>query len=164
MTINRLLSPMKALRTLRKTPALLDALLRDTTQEQAATLRDGPDGWSVLFIACHLREFEAIYRARIEQMLAEDTPTFAIYPSNDELAERNAYALQDLRAVLADTRAHREALIARLEGLSDEQWLRAGLHPEQGPATVLDAAINAGLHDIDHAEQILRCLASAADR
>jgi hypothetical protein len=163
MAINRLLSPMKALRTLRKTPALLDALLRDVTQEEAATLRDGPDGWSVLFIACHLRDFEAIYRARIELMLTEEQPTFEL-TDNDELARRNAYAAQDLRAVLAETRAGRRSLLARLEQLSDEQWLRVGLHPEQGPTTVLDAAINAGLHDVDHAEQILRCLASTADR
>ncbi|MBC8074994.1 MAG: DinB family protein [Chloroflexales bacterium] len=159
MTINRLLNPMKALRTLRKTPALLHALLRDTTQGQSSTLRDGPDGWSVLFIACHLRDFEAIYRARIEQMLAEDAPTFTLVAENDEQAERNAYAAQDLRAVLADTHAQRQSLIARLSALSDEQWLRVGQHPEQGQTTVLDAAINAGLHDIDHAEQILRCLA-----
>jgi hypothetical protein len=163
MAINRLLSPMKALRTLRKTPALLDALLHDVTQEEAATLRDGPDGWSVLFIACHLRDFEAIYRARIELMLTEEQPTFEL-TDNDELARRNAYAAQDLRAVLAETRAGRRSLLARLEQLSDEQWLRVGLHPEQGPTTVLDAAINAGLHDVDHAEQILRCLASTADR
>jgi hypothetical protein len=163
MAINRLLSPAKALRTLRKTPALLDALLRDVTKEDAEALRDGPDGWSVLFIACHLRDFEAIYRSRIELMLEKDAPTFTL-TDNDELAERNAYAAQDLRAVIAETRAGRESLIARLAGLSDEQWLRAGLHPEQGPTTVLDAAINAGLHDIDHAEQILRCLAPAADR
>jgi hypothetical protein len=163
MAINRLLSPMKALRTLRKTPALLDGLLRDVTQEEAATLRDGPDGWSVLFIACHLRDFEAIYRARIELMLTEEQPTFEL-TDNDELARRNAYAAQDLRAVLAETRAGRRSLIARLEQLSDEQWLRVGLHPEQGPTTVLDAAINAGLHDVDHAEQILRCLAPTADR
>ena len=157
MTIIRLVSPMKALRTLRKTPILIDNLLRDVTQAQATTLRDGPDGWSILFVACHLRDFEAIYRARIEAMLSEDAPTFAL-TNNDELAERNAYAAQELRAVLADTRAQRQSLIARLEALSDEQWLRTGQHPEQGPSTVLDAAINAGLHDIDHAEQMLHCL------
>ena len=159
MTITRLLNPTKALRTLRKTPALIDAVLRDVSQEDAATLRDGADGWSILFIACHLRDFEGIYRARIEQMLAEDDPTFTIYATNDELAERNAYANQSLRAVLEDTRAQRHSLLARLEALSDEQWLRTGVHPEQGPCTVLDAAINAGLHDIDHAEQMLHCLA-----
>lgn len=37
-------------------------------------------------------------------------------------------------------------------------WLRAGTHPAQGPATLLDVAINAGLHDVDHLEQLARCL------
>jgi len=33
------------------------------------------------------------------------------------------------------------------------------MHPSQGPATLLDVAVNAGLHDVDHLEQIIRCLA-----
>jgi hypothetical protein len=41
--IHQLVNPAKALRTLRKTPVLLDRLLRGLTQAQAATLRDGGD-------------------------------------------------------------------------------------------------------------------------
>jgi len=32
------------------------------------------------------------------------------------------------------------------------------VHPEQGPGTLLDVAVNAGLHDLDHLEQLARCL------
>lgn len=156
--IVRLINPAKALRTLRKTGALLEDMLRGVTQAQAAELRDGPDGWSALHVVCHLRDYEITYRERIELMLAQDNPNFVVI-SNEAWEARGDYANQDLRAVLADIAARRAALIARLEGLSDEQWLRPGAHPLQGPATVLDVAVNTGLHDIDHIEQIMRCLA-----
>lgn len=154
--IKRILSPMKALRTLRKTSALLGASLRERSQEEAATLRDGPDGWSILFIACHLRDYEIAWRERVELMLEADNPTFSTFDHHEVVAS-HSYAGQALQAILADLLTRRAALIARLEALDDAQWLRPGLHPEQGPGSVLDVAINAGLHDLDHLEQITRC-------
>lgn len=154
----RLVNSVKALRTLRKTSVLLDALLKDVTQAQAEALTDGPDGWSVVFIVCHLHDFEAIYTQRVEDMLGTVHPTFRIMPSNDEMVVQNDYAHQDLRQVLADLGQRRQNFIALLEGLTDEQWQRTGVHPQQGEATVLDVAINTGLHDVDHLEQMARCL------
>lgn len=156
--IQRILSPVKALRTLRKTAALLDTALAGVTPEQARILRDGIDGWSILVIVCHLRDYEIAWRERVEQMLAYDNPTFISFDHLD-LVERHAYTQQDLRAVLADLAARRAGFVERLAGLSDDQWLRTGLHPEQGPGAVLEVAINAGLHDLDHLEQISRCRA-----
>lgn len=155
--IRRIVSPTKALRTLRKTAALIERTLRDVSQADARTLRDGPDGWSVLFIACHLRDYELVWRERVDLMLAQENPTFATF-DHHEVIEVNRYADQDLRAVLADLAARRAGLLALLEGLDDEAWLRCGLHPDQGPGSVLDVAVNAGLHDIDHLEQLARCL------
>jgi hypothetical protein len=156
--IRRILNPFKALRTLRKTTALLDGTLAGVTQAQAASLRDGDEGWSVLFIACHLRDYESFLRERVELMLAEEQPMFRNF---DQLAlvETNAYAEQKLDAVLADLAERRASLIECLEQLDDARWLREGYNPEQGPGSVLDVAINAGLHDLDHLEQITRCLA-----
>jgi DinB superfamily len=156
--IRGILNQGKALRTLRKTAALLDSTLRDLTTEQASTLRDGPDGWSVLLIVCHLRDYEIAWRERTEAILAHDHPVFTTF-DHMALVETNQYARQDLHAVLRDLAERRAALIARIEPLDDAQWLRSGAHPEQGPGTLLDIAINAGLHDLDHLEQITRCLA-----
>ena len=78
---------------------------------------------------------------------------------NDALARDGHYAAQSLAAVRADLRARRAALLDRLAGLDAARWQRPGHHPQQGAATVLDVAINAGLHDIDHLEQIARCRA-----
>jgi hypothetical protein len=160
--IQQLISPAKALRTLRKTHVLLGELLRGVGQHHAAMLRDGPEGWSVLQIVCHLRDYEIAYRERVELMLAEENPTFTVI-TNEEWEARGAYASQNLRAVFDDIRARRATFVGRLEGLADEQWLRRGLHPLQGPATVLDVAVNTGLHDVDHLEQIARCLEPLRD-
>jgi hypothetical protein len=152
----RILNPAKALRTLRKTSALLQRALVDCDQAAATTLRDGPDGWSILFIACHLRDYERIVAARVGLILTEDDPTL---PAIDNAAaERSGdYAHQELTAVLADLQARRAALLTRLTALDVAAWARSGHHPTQGHGTLLDVAINTGLHDIDHLEQIAQC-------
>lgn len=154
----RILNPDKALRTLRKTPALLDLVLNGLGEAAASALRDGPDGWSILYIVCHLRDYERVVAARVELMLASDDP---VLPSmdNDALARDGDYAAQSLAAVRAGLRARRAALLDRLTDLDATGWQRPGHHPQQGAATVLDVAINAGLHDIDHLEQIAHCRA-----
>lgn len=153
----RLINPGKALRTLRKTPLLLTNLLDGVSDEQARALRDGPDGWSVLWIVCHLRDVEAIFTRRVHDLLAAPDPVFQV-TENDELIRRGDYDRQSLGAALEAYLAGRRAFIALLEPLDDEQWQRAGTHPSQGPATLLDVAVNTGLHDVDHLEQIARCL------
>lgn len=159
--IQRIVNPMKALRTLRKTSVLLDATLSTVSQAEAAARRDGPDGWSILFITCHLRDYEIAWRERVELMLVEDHPTFPAFDHHEAIVA-HAYAAQDLQAVRADLQARRQSLIARLEGLDAAAWLRTGVHPEQGPGTILDVAINAGLHDLDHLEQLARCVVPSA--
>jgi hypothetical protein len=166
--MHRLVNPAKALRTLRKGPPLLHAVLAAVTQEQALTARDGADGWSVLWIVCHMRDVEALFTQRVRDLLEQPDPVFTVVP-NEELIRQGDYDRQELRAALVAYVTRREALIALLEPLTDAQWLRAGTHPLQGPATLLDVAVNAGLHDVDHLEQIVRCLAlpsstSTADR
>lgn len=156
--MHRLLNPSKALRTLRKTPILLESLLQGITQEQALTLRDGDDGWNIVFIVCHLRDFEPVGAQRVRDLLAHPDPTFAT-ASVDDFIRDNSYATADLHQALAAYLQLRRETIALLEPLTDEQWLLTGIHPAQGPATLLDVAVNAGLHDVDHLEQIARCLA-----
>ncbi|NJM07432.1 DinB family protein [Candidatus Gracilibacteria bacterium] len=95
--------------------------------------------------------------ARVRTLLDEQPDAVLAGIDIHALAQQNDYAAADLRAALATFIARRQQFIAVLEALSDEQWLLAGVHPEQGPATVLDVAVNSGLHDIDHIEQIIRC-------
>jgi hypothetical protein len=155
--MNRILSPAKALRTLRKNPLILNAVLAGISQQQAETLRDGADGWSIVYVVCHLRDYERIVAERIGLILREDRPLLADM-DNAALIGQNRYAEQSLESTLADLSGRRGALLELLAGLSDEQWLRPGVHPAQGEGTVLDIAVNAALHDIDHIEQLVRCV------
>lgn len=157
MAIKRLLPPAKALRTLRKNSLLVAYLVKDVSQEQAEQWRDGADGWRIIDIICHLRDMEPLFRARVEDTVNQPGAIFRTRDQN-EMAAEAASVPQDLRAALAEFQASRASHIAMLEGLTDEQWLLTGSHPEQGPATVLEVAVNTGLHDVDHLEQILHCL------
>lgn len=154
--MHQLINPSKALRTLRKTPAMLQHALVGLTQHEATSRRDGSDGWNILFIVCHLYDIEGLYIERIQLLLNQPGAIFTNI-SNDDLIARNHYEAQQIDHALAGYLAQRQTCIRLLEGLTDQQWQIAGIHPQQGPASILDVAINIGLHDIDHIEQILRC-------
>lgn len=156
----RVLSPAKAVRTLRKTPVLLAAALAGVTPAQFGSLRDGVDGWTIHEIVHHLRAYETALAERVQLLLTENDPVFPVVASLSPPAPDTMSAVP---ALLARLHADRAALLVTLEGLTDAQWERAGTHPQQGAATLLDVAINAGLHDVDHIEQILHCRPPAPD-
>lgn len=151
-----ILSPVKALRILQKTPLILNGLLENVTTPQARAARDA-EGWSVLEVMCHLRDYERIVNQRVCDTLAKDQPMLAVF-TNSELQALGEYSRQHVQPVFHDFVHRRRELIALLEDLREDQWMRLCVHPGQGPGTVLDIAINAGLHDVDHIEQISRCL------
>ncbi len=147
-------------RLMRQTCDLLGHLLTAVDQTAATTLRDahdGPKGWTVLEVVCHLRDYDGIFRARAQRMLAEEYPALA--PSDHKaLAVERAYNAQDLRQVYAELVESRQETIELFKGLDEEDWARAGLHPERGHFTLTDAAVQVGTHDVIHLEQITRIL------
>jgi hypothetical protein len=153
-----MLSTEKALRSLRKTPAILDFVLRDVDQSRAQTARDGKDGWNVLEVVCHLNDLETIYTERARLILAQDNPHFAPVDQVG-LVAANRYAEQHFRQMLARFHEKRGQFLALLEGLTPEQWERHGVHPETGDTTLRELAVNTALHDLNHIEQIVKALA-----
>jgi hypothetical protein len=133
-------------------------VLEGVSQTQAAQLRDGPDGWSVLEIMCHIRDYQDIYLERIEDMLGKDNPTFKSY-DRFELIQQNDYAGQNLRAVSEGYSGTRDRFIELLNSLNDEQWERRGRYPNAGSeSSVSKIALQLLAHDNDHIEQIMRVL------
>ena len=138
----------------------LGHVLADVTQEGAQTIRDGDEGWSVLEILCHLRDYQAIFAERIRRILAEDNPTFTPYDETARLAlvVENDYANQDLRAVFADYAATRRHMIDRLASLDEYQWRREGRFAVDDVVDLTMPVVHTLLHDADHTEQIARIL------
>jgi len=137
------------------TARTLGHLLAPVSQEQATTLRDGADGWTIVEVVCHLRDFDGFFRGRAELLLAEETPLLPAYDHEAIAIARNYNAdrLTDAYAALLRSRAATQALFA---GLTEEQWKRGGIHPEVGPFSLTDAAFQVSLHDQTHTEQILK--------
>lgn len=138
----------------------LTHILADVSQEQASALRDGDDGWTVLEIMCHLRDYQAIFAERIRRILEEENPTFRLYDETSRLAmvAENEYAKQDLRAVLRDYMSTRRAIIQRLAPLDDAHWRREGRFAADDVVDLTMPVVHTLLHDADHSEQIARII------
>ena len=147
----------RLIRGLKQNATVLEGILLGVSQADAAGSTDGPDGWSVLQIVCHLRDLEEIFNQRVALILAGGNPA---YPRIDveALARERDYAGQDLRAAEAELRAHRRRFVATLERLTPDQWEMTGVHPVYGPQDVERLVFQTAFHDVDHLDQITRCL------
>jgi hypothetical protein len=156
-----ILTPDRTLMYLRKSPGILSAILKDVSQERAQQATDGPDGWSVVEIVCHLRDYEDIFLERAHLMLAQDNPKLPGH-NQEELARERNYKIQKIKEAFDGYLSHRQRFVNLLSGLSEQQWHRPGLHPNWGDINMLELGTNAALHDLNHAEQIVRALGTGA--
>lgn len=143
-----------------KSYQILVLVLEGVSQEQAQNISDGPQGWNVLEILCHLRDYQAIFFERIERILDEDYPIFRLYDADARLAMviENDYANQDLRHVLDNYCSTRREIINRLSPLQDEQWERLGRFAMDDEVDLTMPVVHVLLHDADHIEQIAHIL------
>lgn len=143
---------------LKKTHLILCALLKNITQQQAQELRDGADGWNILEIICHVRDYQDIFYGRLKQILEEDNPTFKVYDevAREAMITENDYANQDLKLIVEDYCKTRDHLVNFLSELEEHQWQRTGVHPMLGEVDITVPIFHTILHDADHSEQIAR--------
>jgi hypothetical protein len=146
-----------------KTCLMLGNIIQNITQEQATTLRDGPEGWTVLEVVCHLRDFNQIFLDRARMMIDQDYPQLPAY-NHEQMAIERGYNQDSLLQAYIDLVKARRDMIEFFRDLTLEQWERAGVHPERGHFTLTDAVIQVGTHEVDHLEQITRILAQGAAR
>lgn len=146
--------------SLKRTHLVLGMLLGGVTQEQAQQLKDGPDGWSILEIMCHLRDFQTIDMERVQRILNEEKPMLVVYDAaaREAMVAENDYAHQNLKAVFDEYVRTRERFIELISGLDEARLERTGHHPMYGEIDTTVPAFHAAMHDIDHTEQIARVL------
>ena len=152
-----LYTPWRMMRALRKNPVILQGLIKNVWQDQARRFKDGPDGWSVVEIVCHLRDLEELFYLRALRMLNENEPVFEAF-DQEEMARQGNYINQTLTRVLGEFLEKRRRTIHFFDNLTPEQWQRTGIHPEAGKITILEQAFQIGSHDTDHIEQIIRAM------
>jgi hypothetical protein len=123
--------------TLRATPARLKAALKG--MPKALWLwTPAPGKWSILEIACHLRDMERdAYLARYRRLLAEEEPMLPDVDGDVYALERDYRAQKPAEVLREWTRLRRESL-RLLAGVKAAQWSRRGTHQTAGPLTVAD--------------------------
>ncbi len=142
---------------MRTTCDTLGHILKNVTKEQSTDLHDGPEGWSIIEIVCHLKDFNEIFYNRAQMMLNEDNPRLPAYDHEQMVIEKD-YRNQDLAYTYLELSNKRKEFVEFFKSLDDNQWQRTGIHPERGHFTMLDALLQVGLHEMDHIEQITRIL------
>ena len=146
------------LKIIGKTTQTLHNVMRNVSPAQARALRDGASGWTALEVLCHLADFDEIFYDRAVQIRDTDEP--ALQPrDHEQMVIDGNYNAQELDTVLAQLQTSRKRYIAFFEALTEDQWQRAGIHPERGRFTLTDALAQVATHDNDHIEQLTRILA-----
>ncbi len=149
------ITPERYLLGLRKTPVLLNAILRGVSQEQARQCTDGPDGWTVIETMAHIRDYDELSVKRMQIILDQDKPTLPGMDMQANTRRRDMAKLTDEFSAYIES--HKK-LIALLSGLSPEQWERRCVHPNYGEITLLELTVSMMWHDVNHIEQIARSL------
>lgn len=141
--------------TVETTCKIIGNVLAGISQQEAATWRDGDDGWTVLEVLCHLRDFDGFFYERAAMMVERDYPQLPAY-DHEALAIERRYNEQNMQQVYCELVESRARFRTFLAGLTNEQWKRSGMHPERGHFTMVDALVQVVTHDITHLEQITR--------
>jgi uncharacterized damage-inducible protein DinB len=149
----------EAVAILRRTPAVLDALLRDLPDGWTAA-NEGSGTWSPFDVVGHLIHGERtdwIGRARIilEQGDQRAFDTF------DRFAQFELSRGRTLASLLDEFAAARQESLRALEALAlrDADLDRRGRHPALGSVTLRQLLATWVAHDLDHLAQISRVLA-----
>ena len=145
---------------LERAPRTVAALLAEMPPA-LLTRRPRPGKWSAHEHACHVARVDPIFRARLDRMLAEDTPLIVSYdPDADEAPD--ALLRMDLAASLAAFTRHRAAFVERVRALGPADWARGAEHTEHSHYSVFVMLRHLALHDMLHAYRIEELLLNKA--
>jgi uncharacterized protein (TIGR03083 family) len=121
--------------------------------EETIARRVRPEKWSVKEVLAHIARLQQVFEGRLDALLTQENPTIVGYePERD--AEFESIAKKSSAELLEwfeDTRAR---LLARLEGLSKEQWHRPGRHAEYPAYDVHFCMEYMGHHEAHHMYQM----------
>jgi hypothetical protein len=131
----------------------------DLTPEQLTT-RYLASEWTVAQNVHHLADSHMNSYIRLKLMLTEDHPTLKPYDQDAWAlsADANNPAIETSLQLLRGLHAR---WVTLFESLGEDDWLRAGRHPETGEVTAEDQLRIYAAHGEGHIDQIKRTLAAA---
>jgi hypothetical protein len=104
--------------------------------------------WSPLEYGCHVRDVFRLYDERLQLILTADGSTFANW-DQDATAVAGRYAEQDPAVVAAGLDQAGRQIAARFEGVTGDQWQRAGRRSD-GAEFTIESFGRYFFHDIAH--------------
>ena len=139
------------------TPKTLAHLVVEAT-DAALDAEPAPGEWPARVILAHLRDDEYLcMRPALERALAEDGPEIVLMDDAEWTARRNR--TRDRKDhILADFALQRQASVAILRSLRDEDWARRLRHARYGEFTVSRLADIWLAHSEAHVSQLERAL------
>jgi hypothetical protein len=115
--------------------------------------RPAPGEWSIHENACHLAEVHPLFFRRLDLMLTETDPEIRSYdPGRDD--PDDALLKLDLEDSLRRFAEDRGRIVARLQALRAEDWMRTARHEEYNAYSIFIMFRHLALHDFDHAYRI----------
>lgn len=114
-----------------------------------------PGKWSAKEIVHHLGDSESTAAIRLRRLLVEDNPVIQGY-DQDAYAVRLKYNQRDIGPALDAFRSARNTTRQLLALMSEEDWMRDGLHTENGKYTPEHWLAIYADHAHNHAAQIRR--------
>jgi hypothetical protein len=148
-----------ALPVLRRTPDVLDTLLRDLPASWIAAT-EGPDSWSPFDVVGHLIHGDRTdWVPRIEHVLRHgDTLSFPPFDREAMFETSRGSSLADLLGTFRSVRDESIETVVSL-ALTEADLERRGRHPEFGVVTLRQHLATWVAHDLDHIGQIVRVMA-----
>ena len=143
---------------IRTLPAQLEAAVRDLTSEQLTTHYLANE-WTVAQNVHHVADSHMNSFIRTKLILTEDHPALKPY-NQDRWAVRADADHTALEMSLQLLKGLHARWVLLLESLSEDEWLRSGVHPEIGEVTLEDQLRIYSAHGEGHIAQINKTLAA----
>ena len=141
-----------------RTPATLNSLLRDLSDEWVSP-NEGPDTWSPFDVVGHLihgEETDWIPRAKIILAHGEDRP-FEQFDRFAMFEKSKGKSLGELLDTFARLRGENLRQLEQMN-LTPELLSKRGKHPELGMVTLSELLATWVVHDLGHVGQIVRVM------
>ena len=144
---------------LTRTPAMLDALLRDLPDEWTRS-NEGEGTWSAFDVIGHLIHAERTdWIPRVRIILGSwEAREFEPFDRLGHVREVQGKSLEQLLDEFARVRGESLAALVALS-LTQDDFDRRGLHPSLGSVTLSQLLATWAAHDLTHVHQITRVMA-----